>query len=628
MIKNEIFKIKNKSGKLIGELYSTKDIVTEKYGESLYDFVKNVDLFLNDPTINRLLKENSNSIQKSMVQSITKGYGTSAGYYIIKGESVVSILNRQLKNKNDDLSLENKKDVTNEDVISKIKSHISVLSDYILYFSRPDKVDKMFLINGQHRFQAIKTDLKQENGINHKSRENLLYAPIEGVFNEVSVSEEITSLWQLKHDLLSEDSTQRFEWSSDMSIEDRTLIYENYLKGVKVEIIEVKDAVNFNALSKFIWVSNSSTEWDEFIYMFMQSFSSFRKWFGENCMGESTSELTDFEELFYKSPVSFGNGTFKRSAGGWQYLVSTIVNTCYHNSRLLSKFEVSSKEQIIKSLVSDETSFDFKNGEEFMRDSAKIIAVLNHLSTLPNYKMLKDFIEKPNFLIYIFFAKNYFTKVYEHSYNNKSYKPVIADDDLRDFIISLVGIFRQNSSWAHPDNTNFWNTKEGIDKLNEWKTKKAYTNSKTTQPLFAKDLKSEFQDEWVDIERACEKNETKDIDKSFRRHLVSDLLTWGSDHSCVVRKIIDGMEEAFNVKMIRATEAKIPFASLSWKQTNKLPSATKLVSSDFGDFYDSVYNAEETDRIHETAHSKGGSNTYSNIQLGNRKINRNQKAVV
>ena len=247
MIKNEIFKIKNKSGKLIGELYSTKDIVTEKYGESLYDFVKNVDLFLNDPTINRLLKENSNSIQKSMVQSITKGYGTSAGYYIIKGASVVSILNRQLKNKNDDLSLENKKDVTNEDVISKIKSHISVLSDYILYFSRPDKVDKMFLINGQHRFQAIKTDLKQENGINHKSRENLSYAPIEGVFNEISVSEEITSLWQLKHDLLSEDSTQRFEWSSDMSIEDRTLIYENYLKGVKVEIIEVKEYLKWKA---------------------------------------------------------------------------------------------------------------------------------------------------------------------------------------------------------------------------------------------------------------------------------------------------------------------------------------------------------------------------------------------
>ncbi|MFN9958608.1 MAG: hypothetical protein ACK55I_36410, partial [bacterium] len=69
---------------------------------------------------------------------------------------------------------------------------------------------------------------------------------------------------------------------------------------------------------------------------------------------------------------------------------------------------------------------------------------------------------------------------------------------------------------------------EGKAKIAEWKTKGAFKKASMEHPTSAKDLLDEFQKEWPYIIKQCEKNETKDKEKSFGRHFIGDLISWGN----------------------------------------------------------------------------------------------------
>jgi len=204
----------------------------------------------------------------------------------------------------------------------------------------------------------------------------------------------------------------------------------------------------------------------------------------------------------------------------------------------------------------------------------------------------------------------------------------INDGNLQQFIIDMCLIFFTHSSIATDDNTNFWKTDEGKAKIAEWKTKGAFKKASMEHPTSAKDLLDEFQKEWPYIIKQCEKNETKDKEKSFGRHFIGDLISWGNDHSCVVNVINQSIQTAFDEVLVECKSPTKPFSKIGFVSVSELPKASELVTSNYDDLYDLLNSDEETDRAHNTARNKGGSSEVYNVNMGSRKINRKQKDVV
>lgn len=624
MIKKVLFQNKEKT------VYSTKDVIIRLFGQSLKDLTDNIGLIINDPILNRLMRELSYENMKGMTASSTTGYGASAGYYIVKGSTLIKIINKQISDKKIDIKLENKKANPNKNIIVSHNNLISMLETYIEYFNK--KVEFYFIINGQHRFESIKVDLNGTIVVPKSKKEisfdysKLIVETSEGD----TFSENIDSLHELKKKLCSADSEYRYEWTEMFTKEEREQIFQDYLSNSQIFIFEIEEAQSFQSIMQFVKRSNQSAEWDDFLFDSLSSFSLYSKWFRENCMPERTNEFSSYQELIYgaDSPIVFGKGTFKSAGGGWQYLIATLMNTCYVSPNLLTKFEVKSKTDISKTLFYDDSTFVEKWGEDLLTDISKVMASIQSIAKQPNSKIFKEIYEKPSFFVYCVFALNYYKKHYRYSNGKEKWQLNLKDDNILAFVTDLMIIFFKRSSWASDENTNFWNTPEGVEKVEEWKAKNAFNYKKLIHPLRAKDLKPEFQDEWSDVESKCEKNETKDITKSFRRHFIGDLLTWGHDHSCVVNVLNEYLEEAFIQTQVEMKTPQIPFASLGFVSCTALPSASKLVSSDDDELYNILYSKEETDRVHTKARAKGGESSVKNVKLGNRKINRKQKAVV
>lgn len=612
------------------KVYSTKEIIVGILGTSLKDLADKIDEIINDPILNRLMRELSYENMKGMTASATTGYGASAGYYVVKGSTLITIISKQINDKKIDIKLENKKANPNKSIIDSHNNLISMLSDYIEYFSK--KTNLYFIINGQHRFESIKADLngtivapKSKKEINFDYSKLVVETPEGDVY-----SEDVESLHELKKKLCSADSEYRYHWTEFFTKNQREQIFQDYLRSSQIFVFEIEEAESFQSIMQFVKRSNQSAEWDDFLFDSLSSFSVYSKWFRENCMPETTNEFSSYQELIYgeDSPIVFGKGTFKVAGGGWQYLIATLMNTCYVNPNNLHRFEVKSKPDISKTLFCDDSPFLQSWGEDLLTDISKVMVAIQQIAKQPNSKIFKEVYEKPSFFIYCVFALNYYKKIYRYTNGKEKWQLNLKDDNLYQFVSDLMIIFFKRSSWAAEENTNFWNTVEGVEKIEEWKAKGAFNSKKISHPLRAKDLKDEFQDEWDDIETKCEKNETKDITKSFRRHFIGDLLSWGHDHSCVVNVLNEYFETAFIETQIEMKSPKIPFASIGFVSCTALPKASKLVSSDDDELYNYLNSNEETDRVHSKARARGGASSVKNIKLGNRSINRKQKAVV
>jgi hypothetical protein len=113
---------------------ATKKVITSLFGSSLKTLLDNVDLIINDTSLNRLMRELDFLTQKGMASSATMGYGGSAGYFIIKGTTICRILTKQIESKKDDIKKENSKSNPDSDVVEAIEGTVKSLEDYINYF--------------------------------------------------------------------------------------------------------------------------------------------------------------------------------------------------------------------------------------------------------------------------------------------------------------------------------------------------------------------------------------------------------------------------------------------------------------------------------------------------------------
>jgi hypothetical protein len=611
-----------------------KNVIVKPFTESLKGLIDNISSIINDPTLNRLMRQLGYEAMKGMSSSATTGYGASAGFYIVKGETLIKLLNNQIDSKKIDIVLENKKQNPNTIELESHLTIIEMLISRIEYFTKQS--EKYFIINGQHRLESIKSDF---NGLIEipKSKKDVIFDYSKLIYTEdgKTHTEHITSLHQLKKKLCSADSSVRFEWCNKYTKSEREAIYNNYLEYCQVYVYEISEASSFQSVMEFIKRSNQSAEWDDFLYDSLSSFSAYSKWFGEEMMPARTNEYSSYQELIYgeNSPLKFGKGSFRVADGGYQYLIGTLMNTCYTNPSLLSKFEVKQRPDISKSLFADDSPFIKSWGTDLLTDISKVMAAIISLSNNNNAKVFKEVYEKPSFLIYCVFALNYYKKVYKYTNGKEKWKLNLKDDNVYEFVKDMVLIFFAHSSIAEDANTNYWNTPEGINVVERWKAKKAFDSDRLAHPLSIKDLLPEFQQEWSDIEPQFEKNETKDKEKSFRRHFIGDLTSWGYDHSCIVNVLNQYVEQAFIETKIEMIDPNTltnpsPFSKIGFVSCTSLPKVSKLVTSNMSDLYNLLNSTEETDRVHTKARAKGGSSSAANINIGNRKINRKQKAVV
>lgn len=619
-----------------------KNIIVRIFGQSLKVLLEHINIIINDTVLNRLMRDLDRETQKGMTSSATVGFGASAGYFIIRGSVIIKILKQQIERKLVDIKLEKRKSIPDKSVIKSIQYAIDSLNDYIIYFNL--KTDKYFIVNGQHRFDSIKKDFngdldtdssssKKKKNANLQSKDSFRYSDLEIKIGEEIFTENVNSLQEVKTKLLSAIDGLRYEWAKDLSKSLREEIYNQYLERCQVFIYEITDAVSFPDVMTFVKQSNQSTEWDDFLFNSIQSMSAYTRWFRKNCISEKTNELSDYEKMFYGkgSPHKKGmaKGTFARSGGGWQYFIGNLMVNCYVTPEYsLPLFRVSNKKEIETVLFDDGSPFLPEWGESLLTDITKISSCITKLSEKPNSKIFYETYHLASFLIYCIYAYNYYKKFYTFTNGKDRYKLNIQDDNLYQFIEDICLISFTKSQIATDENTNFWKTPEGLDKIEEWKISNALVNPKLVHPIKAKDLKDVFQNEWDDIKQKCEENETKDITKSFGRHIVGDLISWAKDHSCVVNTFNQHIHAAFTEVMVECKEPKKPFSKIGFVSVSELPKASELVTSNYDDLYEYLNSTEETDKAHDVARANGGSSSISNINLGNRKKNRRQKNVV
>jgi hypothetical protein len=286
-----------------------KKVSTKLLASNLLYVEKHSDSFRNDIRINRYMKKLIEKVRKNMVTATTQGFGSSSAFYYISTETLIRIIQNEIKLK------EMQKALSKKNKQSSFDYAIQNFEKDIIYFSKDEFKGKYFSLNGQHRMDAIVEDMK--GGI-AKSKTDIEYAPY------VISNENYTfdSLHDLKKKLCSANNDERFEAVKTLSIEDGTDAYHRYLEDCDVYIFEIAHADSFDSISQYIWYSNTSTSWSLFEHSFKQIKNPFTTYVMDNIASNDTKKSSPAQELIYdKTGIDWGTGKFKKTAGGFEYLL-------------------------------------------------------------------------------------------------------------------------------------------------------------------------------------------------------------------------------------------------------------------------------------------------------------------
>ena len=132
----------------------TKKVATKLLASNLLYVEKHSDIFRNDIRINRYMKKLIEKVRKNMVTATTQGFGSSSAFYYISTETLIKILQNEIKLK------EMQKALSKKSKHSSFDYAIQNFEKDIIYFSKDEFKGKYFSLNGQHRMDAIVEDMK------------------------------------------------------------------------------------------------------------------------------------------------------------------------------------------------------------------------------------------------------------------------------------------------------------------------------------------------------------------------------------------------------------------------------------------------------------------------------------
>jgi hypothetical protein len=611
---NWIKKIVNAGFEVTVNVTKSKKISTKLLAQNLLFVFQNKDKFVNDLRINRYLKELKNKVKKNMATSITQGLGTSAALYYISTNTLINVLEKEVKNNEFARSRASKKNK------SAFDTTIKYLNNDIEYFSKPEFKGKLFSLNGQHRMNSYIDDLSGNIG-KIKTQEEYSPITIDGVEHTFD------SLHDLYVKLCSTDNTKRYEQIRMFSVQDGQEIFEAYLEDCELYIVELTDADSFESISNFIWYSNTSTAWSLFEHSFKQVKNPFTTYVMNEVSSNDTGKHSPIEELIYKkSGIDWGTGKFKKTAGGFEYLLALTFDTCYNpeSSSLLQKFAFRTPDELLKTVLSSTfvvSENELKQWKTLLVSVSKVFQKLNKEAAMP---VAKDIMKKPSSIINSIFLIRWLENEYGYkALNGNYYKVKLHQDSYEKIIRGYITLAVRYSNPMHPINTYFWDTSDGIKMLKS-------INQNT--PFISKDgIKDPaFHNKFEVFLKECGKHQRdkNDSDLAFRKHIGDSFVYgWNKDHECVVRKIKEYLDKAFVREKEELKEPTGFFGNLAWvDNTPMVDSKFLLPSINDDDFMNSLW--VEQHRGHNTAKSKGGSNKIENIELENPEINILTKNVV
>ena len=590
-----------------------KKISTKLLAENLLFVFRNKDKFVNDTRINRYLKELQNKVKKNMCTALTQGFGTSAALYYISTETLIKVLKKEVKNN------ELAKARTSKSKKSSFDTSIKYLNADILYFSRQEFEGKYFSLNGQHRMNSYIDDLVG-NTSKIKTQED--FSPL--IINDEEHG--FDSLHDLYVKLCSVDNTKRFESVRVLSVIDGEEIFEKYLEDCQLYILELTDADSFESISTFIWYSNTSTSWTLFEHSFKQIKNPFTTFVMNEISSNDTAKASPIEELVYKkSGIAWGDGKFKKTAGGFEYLLALTFDTCYNpdSVSLLQKFGFRAPDELLKTVLSPEfvtSEAELKSWKTLFVSVAKVFQKLNKETALP---VTKEIMKKPSSFINSILLIKWLGTQYQYSASNgNSYKVKVQQDMYEKIIKNYIGIAVRYSNQMHPTNTYFWETPTGVNMLK---------TIGQTQPFTSKDgiKDSTCHSQFEKFLKECEKHQRdkSNSEVAFRKHIGDSFsFGWNKNHSCVINTLKEYLNKSF-IRVKEQMKSGGVFGDLEWVDNTPMVDSKFLISSDNDDeFLDSLW--VEKHRGHDTAKSKGGSNKVENIELEDPEINVLTKNVV
>jgi hypothetical protein len=339
-----------------------------------------------------------------------------------------------------------------------------------------------------------------------------------------------------------------------------------------------------------------------------------------------TGKSSEIEDLVYnKSGIAWGDGKFKKTAGGFEYLLSLTFDTCYNpdSVNLLQKFGFRAPDELLKTVLSSDfvvSESDLKSWKTLFVSVAKVFQQLTKEATLP---VVKDILKKPSSFINSLFLIKWLDTQYQYSASNgNSYKVKLHQSMYEKIIRNYIALAVKYSNQMHPINTYFWETSNGIDMLKV---------IEQTEPFTAKDgIKNpKFYHMFEDFLKECEKHQRdkSNNEVAFRKHIGDSFsFGWHKNHSCVINVIKEYLDKSF-VKVKEEMNTKCIFGELEWIDNTPMVDARFLIPSyDDEAFIDSLWSNKH--RGHNTAKSKGGSNKVENIELEDAEINVLTKNVV
>jgi len=586
---------------------TSKKLVHIRVGDSILFLEKNK--IINDTRINRYLKKLKNSVRKSMVGAATNGMGGSSAFYVVSQEEIISIINLEIK------TLETKIKITkgNSAEDKKNKSHytyrLNSFKDDLEYFSDDKFVGVYFSINGQHRGDTMYQDLAGSLNAEKDSSHIEDYA----TFKIGDKKVEYDSLHQLKVKLTSTDESQRIEELHNISVDDCEKIWEGYLSECKIDIIELKNVDSWDTLSKFIWFSNSSTSWSEFEHTFKITKTPFTN-FIKSKSSDKTDEDSELEKMIYtESGLELKSGKFKKTNGGFEFLVSILFYTSV-NQTYLNKFAFPKETELLNSLLNSTYAVDEKSLESWYKDLLQLLKVWGKISKKSDFKHLT---KKVGLFITCFYFIQYL-KEYRYKSTNEIFKPTFDLKNLSKIVEDYLTVLEYVMNPMHKSNTTFWETTKGIEIIKQ-------TNMEEWGCITTKDevedvnLHKEF-DNWLKL---CKDFERTNQDESILRHVGRDLNLWSNDHSAVVNCILGYLEQAFTEKMDNQIDADM-FNDIKWQSTESVTNKKKYLmpSVKRGLSKRKEQLKKSTDVGHDDDRAGGGSSKIYNLDIEDRETNR------
>lgn len=611
-----IFTISNGKKKI--EIKKSLRIAVEALGSDLRYIFENKDKFINSTRINRYIKELKKAVRKNMVTAATNGFGTSSPVYYISAKTIIKVLKSELATKE----------------ISKLNAELSqkaiydtsiaYLKDDINYFSEKRFKDKYFSVNGQHRMTQYISDL---TGKLPKTNAEIQFAPF--IVNDKEIKFE--SLKDLETKCTSTNPSKQIKEFKGLSVEETTNIYLKYLSECPINIIEITEADSFEDIAKFIWYSNSSTSWSEFLHKFKLTKNPFTIFVRDNIASETTdSSVGGILEMLYgkANQVKFGTGKFQKKDGGFEYLISVIADTCYYDIKQLQRFGFKNEQQMLSSILSKDCEISESDLKSMKSDLLKVAKVFNKIgSNENNNEALTAIISKPSMFILSIFLYNYITKVFQYmDSSGRIWKPKIELSNLENVITDFIAICEYYNNPMHPINTYYWETEDGkqtLDKVNQSSRRYFTSKEEMDDSNFLKSFKS--------IETKCKESQydKNNIDKAFRKHIGDSFVTgWHDKHDTIVNVVNENLKSAFISKMENKQEDGY-FSDINWTDATTMPSYTSFLPS-FGNA--SKRKAELFGNTKHKGHikskSKRGTNTIDNLDLENPLMNISTQNVV